>query len=589
MPKIPVYKSQINMTSVSPSVESNVSINPSDNIYRATKPLTDYIANEYVKEAKLEADNKATLALNELFINQQDGTKGLYSIQAETKTNSKPLEAAAGFDDGVNKLWNYAKTNKLQNFNNFTQKALEKKFYATAGLFKSKALLGSRTEQILETKKITNDVVLKESLALVLNGMEYLPAYKNKIEARLNEESSITEKGVLKEELKTALIFGEIQLGNSLASSDPYQLKQDISKFTNLSLDQKSKLLANADATILSQNTAFFTSDMEITQDTISKDVVEAYEEIKNETFNGNIDKIKRWQELSPSDKLSIITEAKKIRRANTSEINNRNTSILNEQKDDSINKYRDFFNDSKALETLDLLKINKVFGEPKNLYEQEAKSQIVELSTKVGEKEFSNVNNYYKNFNIQKSILSGQVTDHVTPFILDGETEAKSITQRVGDGVSKQEFGFYLNYLLPNIKNKTFIKDHQKLYARIESLQTVIEGPSSLKYLDTTLDNRLNNFQSSMIFNFSEGLKKGYNADEMLDAKNKKFIGKEWQTFQPDKDYITKILSEKAAEAADTTDVLLPPPWNPDKYKTVDDWLNSAEYKEYEIKKKAQ
>jgi hypothetical protein len=589
MPKIPTFKSQTTMTSASPNVESNLSINPSDNIYTATKSLTDYVANEYVKEAKLEADNKATLALNELFINQQDGTKGLYSIQAETKTNSKPLEAAAGFDDGVNKLWNYAKTNKLQNFNNFTQKALEKKFYATAGLFKSKALLGSREEQILETKKITNDVVLKESLALVLNGMEYLPAYKDKIEARLNEELSITEKGVLKEELKTALIFGEIQLGNSLATENPYQLKQDINKFTNLSLDQKSKLLANADATILSQNTTFFTSNMELTQDTTSKDVLEAYEGIINQTFNGDVDKIKRWQELSPSDKSSIITEAKKIRRANTSEISNRNTAILNEQKDDSINKYRDFFNDSKALETLDLLKINKVFGEPKNLYEQKAKSQIVELSTKIGEKEFSNVNNYYKNFNIQKAILSGQVTDHVTPFILDGETEAKSITQRVGDGVSKQEFGFYLNYLLPNIENKTFKEDHQKLYSRIEGLQTFIEGPSSLKYLDTTLDNRLNNFQSSMIFNFSEGLKKGYNADEMLDAKNKKFIGKEWQTFQPDKDYITKILSEKAAEAADTTDVLLPPPWNPDKYKTADDWLNSAEYKEYEIKKKAQ
>ena len=589
MPKIPTYKSQVNMTSASPNVESNLSINPSDNIYNATKSLTNYIQDEYVKEAKLEADNKATLALNELFINQENGTKGLYSIQSETQTNSKPLEAAASFDSNVNKLWDYAKTNKLQNFDNFTKKALEKKFYATAGLFKSKALLGSRTEQILETKKITNDVVLKEGLALVLNGMEYLPIYKSRIETRLNEESSITEKGVLQEELKTALIFGEIQLANSLASSDPYKLKEDISKFTNLTLTQKSTLLANADATILSQNTAFFTSDMELTQDTTSKDVLEAYEEIINQTFNGNIDKIKKWQQLPDSDKSTIITEAKKIRRANTSEINNRNTAILNEQKDDSINKYRDFFNDSKALETLDLLKINKVFGEPKNLYEQEAKSQIVELSTKVGEKEFSNVNNYYKNFNIQKAILSGQVTDHVTPFVLDGETEAKSITQRVGDGVSKQEFGFYLNYLLPNIENKTFKKDHQKLYSRIESLQTFIEGPSSLKYLDTTLDNRLNNFQSSMIFNFSEGLKKGYNADEMLDPKNKKFIGKEWQTFQPDKDYITKILSEKAAEAADTTDVLLPPPWNPDKYKTVDDWLNSAEYKEYEIKKKAQ
>jgi hypothetical protein len=330
---------------------------------------------------------------------------------------------------------------------------------------------------------------------------------------------------------------------------------------------------------------------MELTQDTTSKEILEEYEGIKNQTFNGDIDKIKKWQKLSDSDKSAILTEAKKIRRTNTSEISNRNTAILNEQKDESINKYRDFYNSSKSLETLDLLKINQVFGEPKNSYEQTAKFQIVELSTKIGEKEFSNVNNYYKNFNIQKAILSGDVKDHITPFLLEGETEAKSITQRVGDGVSKQEFGFYLNYLLPNIENESFTKDHKKLYARIENLQVFIEGPSSLKYLDTTLDNRLNNFQSSMIFNFSEGLKKGYNADEMLDPKNKKFIGKEWKTFQPDKDYITKILSEKSAESVESTDadILLPPPWNPDKYKTVDDWLNSQEYKEYEIKKKAQ
>ena len=51
MPKIPIFKSQTTMTSVSPSVESNLSINASDNIYRATKSLTDYVANEYVKEA----------------------------------------------------------------------------------------------------------------------------------------------------------------------------------------------------------------------------------------------------------------------------------------------------------------------------------------------------------------------------------------------------------------------------------------------------------------------------------------------------------------------------------------------------------
>ena len=157
-----------------------------------------------------------------------------------------------------------------------------------------------------------------------------------------------------------------------------------------------------------------------------------------------------------------------------------------------------------------------------------------------------------------------------------------------MGNGISKKEFGFHLNYLLPNTNNPDFINSHKKLYTLLESLQPVIEGPNSLKYLDTTLDNRLNNFQSQVIFNFTEGLRKGYEVDDMLNPKNKLFIGKNWQSFQPDKDYLTKIISEKSTEATEKP-VILPPPWNPDKYKTVDDWLNSKEYQEYLQKKKEQ
>ena len=66
---------------------------------------------------------------------------------------------------------------------------------------------------------------------------------------------------------------------------------------------------------------------------------------------------------------------------------------------------------------------------------------------------------------------LSGEVVDHLTKFMLDDETEPKSITDRVGDGISKSEFGFYLNYLLPNVNNPEFIKNNTKLYKVIESM----------------------------------------------------------------------------------------------------------------------
>ena len=239
--KIPTYKSKVNMTTQSPSVESNIQIDPSQNIFKTTKSATDFLTNEYVKEAKLEADNKATLALNELFINQEDGTKGFYSIQSNTKTNGNPLEAAELFDQDVNKLWNYAQNNKLKDFNNFTKKALEKKFYATAGLFKAKALLGSREQQLLDTKTITDDLVLKESMALVLNGIEYLPKYENTIRERLSSDPNIVNKGVFEQELNTALIFGELKLAENLASENPYKLKEDINLFKNLNITQKSQ------------------------------------------------------------------------------------------------------------------------------------------------------------------------------------------------------------------------------------------------------------------------------------------------------------------------------------------------------------
>tara|TARA_R100000655_G_scaffold109719_1_gene165115 strand:+ start:409 stop:2172 length:1764 start_codon:yes stop_codon:yes gene_type:complete len=586
--KIPTYKSKLTMTSDSPNVESNIQLDPAQNIYRATKSVTNFLTKEYVKEAKLEADNKATLALNELFINQEDGTKGFYSIQAETKTNGNPNEAAQIFDNDVNKLWQYAQNNKLQKFDSFTKKALERKFYATAGLFKAKGLEGSRNQQISDTKKITDDLILKETTSLVLNGVKYLDTYKNNVSARLTQTDGIEEKGILQKEKNTAFVFGELKLGQNLAAENPYELKNNIDKFTSLDIKQKSALLTKADETILNNNKLYFTDGLNINEDTTAQEVVENYEEIINQTFNGNIEKIKLWQSLPGSDKTAIIDYAKQVRRQNTAEINNRNNAILNQQKDESINKYRKFYQDTDTLAVIDSLKINDVFGEPKNSYEAASKLQIVELSTKIGQKEFSNVNDYYKNFNIQKAILTGQVKDHITPFTLDGETEPKSITERVGNGISKKEFGFYLNYLLPNTNNPDFINSHKKLYTLLESLQPVIEGPNSLKYLDTTLDNRLNNFQSQVIFNFTEGLKKGLKVDDMLNPKNKLFIGKNWQSFQPDKDYLTKIISEKSTEATEES-VILPPPWNPDKYKTVDDWLNSKEYQEYLQKKKEQ
>jgi GH24 family phage-related lysozyme (muramidase) len=583
MPKIPTFTSGAEMTTQTGSVTSNIQMSPANNIFTATQSLQKTLSNEYVKEKKLEADNKATLILADLYVNQDNGTKGLYTIQSETGANGNPGDASNSFDNGVNKLWEYAQTNKVGELDNFTKKALEKKFYATAGIFKTKALLDSRNTQFQDTKKITDDFVMKDALALKLNGISYLEAYKKNVLSRIEQDTTLQDSGVKKQQAELYLKFGENTLGASLAVSQPEFLKANISKLTSLSVEEKQKLLNAADGQILENNKQLFTFALNLNEDSTTSQLVDDYQEIVDGTFNGNIDLIKQWQKLPKADKAAIIDFAKTKRRDNTSELNNRQTAFLNENKQKAVNDYTKLFNNSDFLETIDLLKINEVFGDPTNAYELDSKNQIIDLSTKVGQEEFNNVNEYYKNFEIQKKILSGEVKDHITKFTLPGETEAKSITERVGEGISKAEFGFYLNYLLPNTNNPDFMNNNNKLFKLIETLQPSIEGESSLKYIDTTTDNRLNNFQSQMILRFNEGLQKGINVDELLDKTSKNYIGKGLiQIYKSDKDAITQIIAEKSAEVSGNN--IEVPPYSEEKYGSVENYLNSQEYLDYKF-----
>lgn len=588
MPTIPVITAKTRPTAEAPSTTGGTTIDPSQNIATATAPLTSGLTKLYVKEKQQEANNKAIKILSDLYVNQEDGTKGLYSIQSETSANPNPSEASSLYDNDVEKLWNYARNTKLQGLDNFTKKALENKFYSTASLFKIKSLEGSRNSQIKETRNVTDDFVLKESLALKLNGIEYLEPYKNNILDVVEKNYLKEDEGIKKLDIQNYLKFGQSQLANDLAVKDPLFLKENINKFDALSAEDQMNILATADKQIFENKKTYFTDGMELTEDSTTQSIIDAYDQIKDATFGGDINKINLWQSLPENEKKEILDHAKTVRRSNTAELNNRNNAVLKESEQESINFFQKIFNDSQSLETLTELEINNIFGEPKNDYELDAKNQIVELSTKIGQKEFSNVNNYYKNFDIQKAILSGQITDHITPFQLEGETEAKSITQRVGDGISKKEFGYYINYLLPNKNNQVFVDNHKKLYSVIEQLQPFVEGPSSLQYLDTTVDNRLNDFQSQMIFNFSEAIRNGENINEVLNINSKKFILKNLQQFKPNKDLLTKLISEKNVDSLDEN-ILVPPQWNPDVHKSYEDYINSKEYQEYLIKKQEQ
>lgn len=142
MPKIPTYTATGSITEQVGSVKSGIKVSPFATPASALQPVSDFITEEYIKERKLEADNKATQILNDLYVDQKDirGNtiqKGLMTIQSETKNNPNPNDASSLHDQQVNNLFNYAKNNKFQTLDNFTKKSIRKKILCNSWCIKS--------------------------------------------------------------------------------------------------------------------------------------------------------------------------------------------------------------------------------------------------------------------------------------------------------------------------------------------------------------------------------------------------------------------------------------------------------------------
>jgi hypothetical protein len=148
MPKIPTFESQTRPTAEIGGVKSNIQMPFETSFTKMGSTIADY----YVKEKTAEADTNALKTLSSLYGNQNDGTQGLYSIQDELKKNPNPSQAAVLYDQKIKQLWSSAENSSLANADNFTRKALEQKFYATANVFKQDVIKGSRDALFDEQK-----------------------------------------------------------------------------------------------------------------------------------------------------------------------------------------------------------------------------------------------------------------------------------------------------------------------------------------------------------------------------------------------------------------------------------------------------
>ena len=548
MPKIPTYDVQGRITADVPSTGTTPSIDVRDNIFRAVKPITDFVTKEYIQEKKLEADNKAYKILSDMYIDQKDANgniiqEGLFSIQSTAKKNGNPTDAALYHDNSVNSLYNYFKNNKFGDLDNFTKKAIEKKFFSTAGILKTKALEGSRIEQITLSKDIDEDYISKEALVLKDVGPVYIDIYTQKVIDKINSNTNYDE-GQRKILIKAYNEFGVTTLAESMATSQPFAFKEAVEagKFDLLSAEQKIKFSATADKNILQSKFQVLTGSLDLPPDAAPALLSRAYDEIAKGTFGGNQELINLYNSLSQTEKTEFKTFFNKKARARRTDMQ---FSILAQNQ---IIQAEVAQESKKIIEDMDKKtgvfdqQINQLFKNTPQIIEQ-----FKVLNEKVVNTEGKSLSSFDTNSQIINLIINDEINQVSDKFLLPGETgEGKSILQRYENGVNLKDLTFLSSMIDSQNKNPETYSEMKTFFDFINFYKMPVQGSPVLVGIDSGLDDRLNNFKYVMYSRYINGIKNGIPAKTLTDPTKKEFIGKDVLNFMPNANKIFKEMIDQ-------------------------------------------
>ena len=449
MPKIPTYTSKESITTATPSVESNIRLNVNQTPASALQPVSNFIRDSYIQEKQTEANNKSYQLLNDFYEDQKDDQgnvvqKGWLTISSEAKAKSNPTQASEYYESEVNKLYNYHKVNKHKGLNNFEKKALDRKFYATSGLLKSKVLEKARLNLIKENQDVDDDYFVKESLLLKELGPMYIEQFKKNQINRINSNPDYDD-GTKKQLIKTYSSKGVEFLATSMANNNPIQFKEARKQgaFDDVDAATILKLEGVATEQIKKQKFNTLLSGLDVPFDADPRDFVIANEEIKNKTFGGNENLQNIYQSLSPQERIEFEKQYQTKARAIKSD---RQLQILTANQVGKIeaaqNTNEVFLNLEKQKGTYEK-KLKELF--PNN---QPAVEQLVLFNQKVGDGTVNNFSKFDENDDIIKFIINDEINTVYDKFTLLGETTPKSIMETAGESLNFSDIKF-LNSLL--------------------------------------------------------------------------------------------------------------------------------------------
>ena len=550
MPKIPTFTSKSTITSQGPSVTSNVQIPLSQNIGTALQPVSNFVQQEYIKERKLEENNKVDKLIADSYKDNENGPQGFLTISSETGKTSNPTDASTFYDQSVDKLYNYMSSAKGQNLSRFGKEIFKSKFYGSAAQLKSNALLESRKLQFKESSDVDSDFITQKTIALSqkANGSGLKEIYEA-IDQRLDSNPFYDERPQLKKEVKLKYQqFGSVATANKLLLTQPALLKKQLQDGVYNVLESKDiiELSQKADAAIKEQKFQTLTNTISLVG--IGDIPPSALKDITTQTLNGrfagdeNLQNI--YNSLSTSDKREFRTfVAKKAREK-------RNELLFEIQAQDAATKLdeNELFNEVmievKPETGFNQKQINGFFQQ-----NSVALEQFTNLNTKIQDNN-TNKKVAMSDADLNRNIIGLIATDKINrvtdKFTLPGETEPRSIIERFNEGTDVDDIRFYANIIKDQSTNPSlFQKQFSPFYSFLEQTRNLIASDSVRLIDSVTYNKTLNVFKRDMYDRYQEGLAKGLKPIELIDPTNKNYIGKDYLSYTVDKNEIFKSMME--------------------------------------------
>lgn len=469
--KIPTYTSTSRITSETPSVTSNIQIDPRQNIGAALQPIGKAAEDYYIREKAIETKVKA----GEL---NADATVEIFNAAEQAELKSTP-------QDGIDY---------------FTQQ-----YEIIKNKYKSQA----------SNKNVANtfDIMLSQNKNV----------YVNNILKKTRDSLVTTRVGQVEQQVSSEIL-------NAVSSGNKFQ-------FDVLSKSALNKYKGLVEDGIISEENynEYRKSFPALVETTMAKQAA-----LKN-AFGvlSSLDDNKNYPNIQGEARKKLRSELREIAVFQNKAVEFATNKLLLESKRKVADAFKGENNGYIGIDPSQL--VNYSTGN------QEYDNQINNLNNKFLDKKISLDTDYLVNDKIIKKILNNEIKNSFQTFMLPGETEAKSITERIGDGKINLDNDNFFSDVIEGQTDIKLNKSHKQFFEFIDKVVPLIEGSTSSKYFDENYNNRLSLFRQDMFTKFSKGLNDNIPVTKLLDSLSDNYIGKDLLDYTPTQSSVRNALLEYA------------------------------------------